>query len=96
MLRLAAALSSFAEAQRVLREEGVELNVKTVRAIADAFAQRARATEREARPLELGDVAGRHGRQVVISCDGGRIRIRTKKRGPRTKIRTVSLPRSLV
>jgi hypothetical protein len=79
---LAAALSAFAEAQRVLRDEGVELNIKTVRAIAYAFAQRARAIELGARQLELGHVAGR---QVVISCDGGRLRIRTKKRGPRTK-----------
>ena len=79
---LAAALSSFAEAQRVLRDEGVALNVKTVRAIAYAFAQRARAMESGAGHVELGRVAGR---QVVISCDGGRLRIRTKKRGPRTK-----------
>jgi hypothetical protein len=79
---LAAALSSFEEAHNLLREEGIVLNVKTVRAIADAFAQRARAIEWGAQPLEVGDVAGC---QVVISCDGGRLRIRTKKRGPRTK-----------
>jgi hypothetical protein len=79
---LAAALSSFAEAQSVLRDEGIALNIKTVRAIAYAFAQRARAIELGARQLEFGHVAGR---QVVIACDGGRLRMRTKKRGPRTK-----------
>jgi hypothetical protein len=79
---LAAALSSFEEAQKLLLEEGVELNVKTVRAIAYAFARRARAIQLAPSRFDFGSVKGRH---VVVSCDGGRVRIRTKKRGPRTK-----------
>lgn len=79
---LAAALSSFEEAQKLLLEEGIELNVKRVRAIAYAFARRARAIESGPATLDFGNVTGR---RVVVSCDGGRVRIRTKKRGPRTK-----------
>jgi hypothetical protein len=79
---LAAALSSFEEAHKLLLEQGVELNVKRIRAIAYAFACRARSVQLGSATFALGDVGAR---QVVVSCDGGRLRIRTNKRGPRTK-----------
>lgn len=80
---LAATLGSLAETQQVLRERGHELNIKTVRLIAYRTAQRARLMQQTGAggfsPLE--SVAGR---RVVVSMDGGRVRLREKKRGPKT------------
>ena len=78
---LAAALSSFEETRRLLGARAIAISVKRIQAIAYAFSQRARTIEQ----VENGGFPSLAGRQVVISCDGGRIRIRTKKRGPRTK-----------
>jgi hypothetical protein len=79
---LAAMLGSLNEAQDVLAERGVELDAKTVRQIAYRYATRARLAQQiESTPFE-DRVAGR---RVVISSDGGRIRLRESKRGPKTK-----------
>ena len=56
--RAVAMLSSLAEAQAQLRDDGIALDIKTLRAT---------------------------GKRVVISLDGGRVRVRRKKRGPKTK-----------
>jgi hypothetical protein len=80
--RSVAMLGSLSEAQAHLEQEGIDLDVKTVRNIAYRFAARARAAQK-AGHFPLGpDV---QGRRVVVSFDGGRIRVRRKKRGPRTK-----------
>jgi hypothetical protein len=48
------------------------------------YAERARAEQQAGRiPLNDGDTL--EGRRVVISTDGGRTRLREKKRGPKTK-----------
>jgi hypothetical protein len=78
---LAAMLGSLEEASRVLAERGIVLGVKVVRRIAYRFAERARMAQR----LEKIDFGhGLAGRRVVVSMDGGRIRLREKKRGPKT------------
>lgn len=86
---LATALSSYVEATRVLGELGVSLCAKTVRAVTKAFAVYARrgktvtATAMNISPLaggKLDDI-----RRIVVSTDGGRIRVRRKKRGPKGK-----------
>jgi len=71
-------LGSLEEARRVLAERGVDLNIKTVRRIAYRFAERARTAQRV---MELDFGPGVTGRKVAISADGGRTRIREKKRG---------------
>jgi hypothetical protein len=79
---LAAMLGSLDEARDVLAQRGVSLDVKTLRLIAYRYAARARvAQQMESR--ELDDTVA--GRRVVISTDGGRIRLRETKRGPKTK-----------
>jgi hypothetical protein len=79
---LAAMLGSLDEARDVLADRGVELDTKTVRLIAYRYAARARLEQQiESTPFE-DSVAGR---RVVISSDGGRIRLRENKRGPKTK-----------
>src|SRR5215813_5001207 len=79
---LAAMLGSLAEAQNVLADRGVELDTKTVRTIAYRYAARARLEQQIERTVFEDTVAGR---RVVISSDGGRLRLRETKRGPKTK-----------
>ena len=79
---LAAMLGSLAEAQDVLAARGVELDTKTVRLIAYRYAARARLAQQIERTAFEDTVAGR---RVVISSDGGRLRLRETTRGPKTK-----------
>src|SRR5215813_13080996 len=81
---LAAMLGSLAEAQHVLAARGVKLDTKTVRLIAYRYAARARLAQQIERTAFEDTVAGR---RVVISSDGGRLRLRETKRGPKTKKR---------
>jgi hypothetical protein len=78
---LAAMLGSLEEAQDVLGKRGVELDAKTVRLIAYRYAARARL-EQQIESTEFDENVA--GRRVVISTDGGRIRLRETKRGPKT------------
>jgi len=80
--RLAAAMNSFDDASMQLEQMGVKLTKKQIAEIAYAFSQRARATQRIQGMQGFGNLAGKH---VVISTDGGRVRIRTNKKGRRTK-----------
>src|SRR3954463_12027373 len=79
--KLVAMLGSLEEVERVLSDRGRPLDFKTIRAIAYRFAARARAAQR-AGSLHWGETVA--GRRVVLSTDGGRLRIRTTKRGPKT------------
>src|SRR5437899_7839354 len=79
---LAAMLGSLDEAQAVLADRGVVLDTKTVRLIAYRYAARARLEQQIEHTAFEDGVAGR---RVVISSDGGRIRLRETKRGPKTK-----------
>jgi hypothetical protein len=78
---LAAMLGSLAEATDVLAQRGVRIDIKVVRRITYRFSERARLTQR-LKDLRFDDnVAGRH---VVVSIDGGRIRLKETKRGQKT------------
>ena len=78
---LAAMLSSLAEAREVLAERGIRIDLKVLRRITYRFSERARLTQR----LEgLGFDETVAGRRAVVSMDGGRIRLREKKRGRKT------------
>lgn len=79
---LAAMLGSLHEAQNVLADRGVDLDIKTVRTIAYRYAARARLVQQVEHTTFADTVAGR---RVVISSDGGRLRLREPKRGPKTK-----------
>jgi hypothetical protein len=79
---LAAMLGSLDEARDVLTQRGVELDIKTLGLIAYRYGARARVAQQiESTPFD--DTVS--GRRVVISTDGGRIRLRETKRGPKTK-----------
>src|SRR3989475_2378522 len=78
----AAMLGSLQEAQDVLANRGVALDTKTIRTIAYRYAARARLVQQVEHTAFEDTVAGRRG---VISSDGGRLRLRETKRGPKTK-----------
>jgi hypothetical protein len=79
--KLVAMLGPLEEVEQVLSDRGQPLDFKTIRTIAYRFAARARAAQR-AGDLNWGETVA--GRRVVVSSDGGRLRIRTTKRGPKT------------
>jgi len=76
------ALSSYEEAKSFLFILGCSLNIKTIRTIAKHFAQRARAGAEGMSGFPSESIKGK---RVIVSTDGGRIRIRKKKTGPKTK-----------
>src|SRR5262249_60631233 len=76
-----AMLGSLDEAQAVLSDRGIKLDTKTVRLIAYRYAARARLEQQLDSAVFEDTVAGR---RVVISSDGGRLRLRETKRGPKT------------
>lgn len=79
--QLAAALSSFEDAQARLARMGISMSVKKICQVAYRFSQRARQQQW----IEGMGIGGSlKGRRVVISTDGGRIRVRKKKRGKKT------------
>ncbi len=79
---MATALSSFKEAQDIFQSKGIELDIKTIQSITVRFSERARISQLTQNDELTETVAGC---RVVISTDGGRIRIREKKRGQKTK-----------
>jgi len=79
-----ALLSSFDEVRQVLFDHGMTLDIKVIRKLTYRYAERARA-EQQAGRIPLNDEDTLEGRRVVISTDGGRTRLREKKRGPKTK-----------
>lgn len=80
--QLAAALSSFEDAQARLRQMGVEMSIGRIANVAYHFAQRARSRQAVDGMGIEGSLAGK---RVVISTDGGRLRVRKDKRGKKTK-----------
>ncbi len=79
-----ALLSSFEEACQVLCDHGIKLGVKVIQKLAYRYAERARVVQ-QAGLIPLNETDNLQGRRVVISTDGGRTRLREKKRGPKTK-----------
>jgi hypothetical protein len=78
---LSAMLGSLDEACDVLAQRGVDFDIKTLRLIAYRYAARARVEQ------QIGSTAFEEtleGRRVVISSDGGRIRLREPKRGSKS------------
>jgi len=79
---IATALSSFKEAEQILKDRGLNIDAKRIREITRRFAERARLSFEK---QECNFVETLAGRRVVVSTDGGRIRIRKDKPGAKTK-----------
>ena len=81
----AAALSSYQEARSVLEAIGIDLDVKAIRRITSALGRQA-AAERDRLAHSDDPISSEEKpRRVVLSTDGGRIRIRRTKSGPKGK-----------
>jgi len=80
--QLAAALSSFEDAQARLWQMGVNMSIRRIANVAYHFAQRARSRQEVDGMGIEGSLAGK---RVVVSTDGGRLRVRKDKRGKKTK-----------
>ena len=61
--------------------DGIALDIKTLRSTAYRYAARARAAQHK-RGVRSADAPHVTGKRVVVSLDGGRVRVRRKKRGP--------------
>ncbi len=79
---IAVIVGSYAEARQVMEGRGIFLNIKKICNTCRRYAQRAKLS---ARTEEYKFSETLSGGRVVISVDGGRVRIREKKRGPKTK-----------
>ena len=79
----AALLCSFAEVRQVMLEQGIQLGEKVIRRLAYRYAERVRILQ-QAQTLPLGENDTAQGRRIVVSIDGGRIRLRENKRGRKT------------
>ena len=82
--QVASSASSLEEAKYLLQQHGICLNIKTIQKIAKGISQRVKLKQRYGK-MDLG--VSVKGLRVVIAADGGRIRIREKKRGPKSKKR---------
>ena len=82
LAKSAAALGSMSDAAGALADQGINVSVTristAVRAVALA-ARNLRSNDTSLRTLEI------QGRKIVVSIDGGRIRIRKDKKGKKTK-----------
>lgn len=79
---MVAAMGSMEEAKVWLTKQGIEWSVNGIRTLTYHYTARARYTQQQdAGPL--GEAVT--GCRVVISVDGGRLRVRRNKRGPKTK-----------
>ena len=78
----ATALSSFEEARYILNERGRDLDIKTIRNVTIRYSERSRSAGLIQSDEFAENVAGC---SVVISTDGGRIRIRERKSGRKTE-----------
>jgi hypothetical protein len=81
LAQLTALLGSFQEVQPLLRQRGIRLSTNTVRGVVYHYAQRVRLAQKTVPTLAGQSV---NGRTVVVTTDGGRIRIR-KDRKAKTK-----------
>lgn len=79
---LGAVAGSFQEAANLLEDRGIELGTKAIQKLAGQLALRVRTVQSTGHLPTCEDLVGR---RVVVSCDGGRLRTRSYKRGPRTK-----------
>jgi len=78
---LAAAMASLKEAAHILEQQGRPVDPKTIRSISYRYARRARAAI-EAQSSPFPETI--QGRRIGVSVDGGRLRVRTDKRGQHT------------
>lgn len=84
---LSAALCSLEETTQMLHNRGCNLNIKTIRNIIKRYAVRARLSQEDNQTELFLEAKTITGRKIVVSTDGGRMRIRKKKAEKTKKVR---------
>ena len=81
MMKCAALLGSYEEAVQMLADEGIKICVNTLRKVTAGMGEMLARLTKLGSVKVSGDAAGR---RIVVTTDGGRVRLREKRRG-RTK-----------
>ena len=82
LAKSAAALGSFHDAKVALADQGINVSITRISTAVRAVAAQARALRTNDPSLQTLELKGR---KIVVSIDGGRIRIRQDKKGKKTK-----------
>ena len=82
LAKSAAALGSMRDAQTALADQGIHVSITRITTAVQAFATQAKRLRTNNPSLKTLQITGR---KLVVSVDGGRIRIRKNKKGPKTK-----------
>ena len=82
LAKSAAALGSMSDAQGALTDQGINVSVTRISTAVRAVAFAAKSLRTQDSSLQTLET---QGRKIVVSIDGGRIRIRQNKKGKKTK-----------
>ena len=82
MAKAAALLGSFEEAVEMLAEQGLHVSVNQLRGVTAGMGRMLQQLTRQGSLTVAGDVSGR---RIVVSMDGGRVRLRERRRGKTKK-----------
>jgi hypothetical protein len=82
LAKSAAALGSHRDAQGALADQGINVSITRISTAVRAVALAARTLRTNDETLKTLETAGR---KIVVSIDGGRLRIRNNKKGPKTQ-----------
>ena len=78
MMKCAALLGSYEEAVQMLEDEGIKICVNTLRKVTAGMGEMLARLTKLGTVKVSGDAAGR---RIVVTTDGGRVRLREKRRG---------------
>jgi hypothetical protein len=81
LAKSAAAPGSMRDAQAALIDQGIDVSVTRISTAVRAAALQARSLRANDSSLETLEI---QGRKIIVSVDGGRIRLREDKRRPKT------------
>jgi len=82
MMKCAALLGSYEEVVQMLADEGLEICVNTLRKVTAGMGEMLARLTKQGSVKVTGNAAGR---RIVVTTDGGRVRIREKRRGKTKK-----------
>ena len=82
LAKSAAALGSFRDAQGALADQGINVSVARISTAVRAVALQAKSLRTNDPTVRTAEI---QGRKIIVSVDGGRIRIRKNKKGPKTQ-----------
>jgi hypothetical protein len=81
LAKSAAALGSMHDAKNALADQGIDVSVARITTAVRAVAHKAKSLRTNDPTVRTAEI---QGRKIVVSVDGGRIRIRKNKKGPKT------------